>query len=181
MKKLFAFIVVLYGVAITASPASAVDLNNHELYKIVTYSFNSSNNFDETGASKKFNRFEPLMITGTKADIISGQPNEVDQFTFTSGKNFARGFAVSADFNATSNLALRGIIGITKSGMDTSITSKYNSSWEANLGVVYKLFNNFSYEMHFGFMDTGDLFKRNNAYSDVESIVMISNQLSMSF
>jgi hypothetical protein len=35
--------------------------------------------------------------------------------------------------------------------------------------------------MHFGFMDTGDLFKRNNAYSDVESIVMISNQLSMSF
>ena len=65
--------------------------------------------------------------------------------------------------------------------MDTSMKSNYDSSWEANLGVIYKLFNNFSYEMHFGFMDTGDIFKKSNAYSDVESIVMISNQLTMSF
>jgi hypothetical protein len=181
MKKLLVYIVFLYGIALTVTPASAVDLSNHELYKVVTYSFNSSSNLDETGAPKTLNRFDPLMITRTKADIISGQPNQADQFNFTTGKQFAHGFAVSADFNATPNLALRGVIGITKNGMDTSIKSKFDSSWEANLGVVYKLFNNFSYEMHFGFMDTGDLFKKNNAYSDVENIVMISNQLTMSF
>jgi hypothetical protein len=30
-------------------------------------------------------------------------------------------------------------------------------------------------------MDTGDIFKERNAYTDVESIIMISNQLTMSF
>jgi len=181
MKKLFFFLAVFWGIAVTTATASAADLNDHELYKIVTYSFNSSNNLDEKGAVKKMNRFDPLMITRTKADIISGQPYDQDQFAFNTGKTLAQGFAVSADFHASPNLALRGIIGITKSGMDTTQKSNYDSSWEANLGVIYKLFNNFSYEMHFGFMDTGDLFKKNNAYSDVESIVMISNQLTMSF
>ena len=181
MKKLHTFLAVLCGIVIASSTASAADLNDHELYKIVTYSFNNSNNIDETGAVKKLNRFDPLMITRTKADIISGRPIEADQFTFNTGKTLAQGFAVSADFHATANLAFRGVIGITKSGIDTSTKSNYDSSWEANLGVVYKLFNNFSYEMHFGFMDTGDIFKKSNTYSDVESIVMISNQLSMSF
>ena len=74
MKKLYTFLAVLCGIAIASSTASAADLNDHELYKIVTYSFNSSNNLDETGAVKKLNRFDPLMITRTKADIISGQP-----------------------------------------------------------------------------------------------------------
>jgi hypothetical protein len=182
MKKIYTFIAVLCGIALANSTVPAADLSNHELYKIVTYSFNNSNNIDETGAVKKLNRFDPLMITRTKADIMSVKPNETDQFTFNTGKTLAQGFAVSADFHATQSLAFRGVIGITKSGMDASMKSTdFDSSWEANLGVVYKLFNNFSYELHFGFMDTGDIFKKNNAYSDVESIVMISNQLTMSF
>jgi hypothetical protein len=181
MKKLFPLSVVLFAMALTVAPASAADLNDHEIYKIVSYSFNPSNNLDESGNVKKINRFDPLLITRTKADLISGQPHEIDHFSYTTGKTFAQGFAVAADIHATPDLAFRGVIGITKSGIDTSMKANYDSSWEANLGVVYKLFNNFSYEMHFGFMDTGDLFKKNNAYSDVESVVMISNQLTMSF
>lgn len=181
MKKIFPFIAAFYIIFITSSLAFAADLNDHELYRIVTYSFNSSNNLDVTGTAKKSFRFEPLMITRTKADIFSGQPNQEDQLSFTTGKNLVQGFAVSADFRATQDLALRGVIGVTKNGLDTSMKSNYDSSWEANLGVIYKLFNNFSYEMHFGFMDTGDLLKKNSAYSNVESIVMVSNQLTMSF
>lgn len=55
------------------------------------------------------------------------------------------------------------------------------SSWEANLGFIYKLVNNLSYEVHFGYMDTGDLFTDQSSYSDVENIIMVSNQLTMSF
>jgi hypothetical protein len=121
------------------------------------------------------------MITRTTADIFSSQPTEWNQFQFSSGKKLTQGFAVSADFFATQNLALHGIIGITKNDMSTTYKADFDSSWEANLGVVYKLFNNISYEMHFGYMDTGDLFKKSNIYNDVENIVMISNQLTMSF
>jgi hypothetical protein len=181
MKRIFFFFAILYVVIPGSSFSSAADLNDHELYRVVTYTFNPSNNLDETGNSKKNNRFEPLMITRTTADIFSGQPIESDQFQFSSGKKLAQGFAVSADFHATRDLALRGIIGITKNDMSTAYRPNYDSSWEANLGVVYKLFNNLSYEMHFGYMDTGDLFKKSNVYNDVESIVMISNQLTMSF
>jgi hypothetical protein len=181
MKSLLSLITVFYYIAITSSPSSAANLNDHELYKIVTYSFNSSYNPNETGIAKKTNSFEPLMITRTKADIISGQPNQGYQLPFTTGKKIFQSFAVTADYQATPNLIFHGVIGVTKNTMDTSIKLNFDSSWEANIGVIYKLFNNFSYEMHFGFMDAGDLFKNSNAYHDVESIVMINNQLTMSF
>ena len=38
-----------------------------------------------------------------------------------------------------------------------------------------------AYEVHFGYMDTGDLFQEVDTYSEVESILMISNQLTLSF
>ncbi len=62
-----------------------------------------------------------------------------------------------------------------------SINYGNESSWEANLGVIYKLMNNLSFELHFAYMDTGDLYTRRSSYSDVESIIMVSNRLTMSF
>ena len=79
-----------------------------------------------------------------------------------------------------SKLALQGVLGVTKNSWDPS-TADNKSSWEANLGIIYKMFNNLSYELHFGYMDTGDIFKERNTYTDVESIIMISNKLTMSF
>jgi hypothetical protein len=181
MKKLLSLFIVFYCIVATVSPSSAANLNDHELYKIVTYTFNKDYNPDETGIAKKTNSFEPLMITRTKADIISGRPNQEEQIPFTTGKKIFQSFAVVADYQATPNLGFRGVIGVTKNASDTSAKLNFDSSWEANIGVIYKLFNNFSYEMHFGFMDAGDLFKNSNAYHDVESIVMINNQLTMSF
>ena len=182
MKKLLYLITVLYCIVIAGAPTSAADLNDHEIYKIVTYTFNKDYNPNEAGIGKKTNGFEPLMITRTKADIISGQPNQGDQLPFTTGKKIFQSFSVVADYQATPRLGFRGVIGVTKNAMDTSsVKLNSDSSWEANIGVIYKLFNNFSYEMHFGFMDSGDLFKNSNAYRDVESIVMINNQLTMSF
>ena len=182
MKNLSTFIAVTYILIFSGSLASAADLSSdHELYRIVSYSFNTKDSVDETGNIKKSNRFEPLMITRTKTDIISSQPNQGDQLPFATGKKIFQSFAVVADYQATAKLGFHGVIGVTKNTMDTSAKLKFDSSWEANIGVTYKLFNNFSYEMHFGFMDAGDLFKNSNAYRDVESIVMINNQLTMSF
>jgi hypothetical protein len=181
MKKLLYLITFFYCMAIAGSPSSAADLNDHEVYKIVTYTFNKDYNPNEVGIAKKTNSFEPLLITRTKADIISGQPNQGGQLPFTTGKKIYQSFSLVADYQATSRLGFRGVIGVTKNTMDTSAKLNFDSSWEANIGVIYKLFNNFSYEMHFGFMDSGDLFKNSNAYRDVENIIMINNQLTMSF
>lgn len=181
MKKLFLYCFVVLLIATTSSFAQAADLNDHELYRIVTYTFNTGNTSDLTVSAKNTNHFNPLMITRTKSDILSSQPDDQDQLSYSNGKNYAQGIAISANFRATPNLAFQGVLGVTKNVADTTLNSNFDSSWEANLGVIYKLFNHLSYEMHFGFMDTGDIFRTNNAYSDVESIVMISNQLTMSF
>jgi len=181
MKKLFLFSFLLVIFTLAGVPSQAADLNDHALYRIVTYTFNTENNSKFTVSTKNTSHFNPLMITRTKTDILSSQEDRQDQFDYSTGKNFAQSFALSADFHATPNLAFQGVIGITKNNSISTLNSNFDSSWEANLGVIYKLFNHLSYEMHFGFMDTGDIFKNNNAYSDVESIVMISNQLTMSF
>ena len=181
MKKIFSLITVLWLIALACSPAVAADLYDHELYKVVTYTFNSNNMQSGISIAKNTGHFEPLMITRTKADIISSLPNQGDQLPYTTGKQMVQSFAVVADYQATSRLTFQGVIGVTKNAMDTSVKMNFDSSWEANIGVMYKLFNNFSYEMHFGFMDGGDLFKNSAAYNNVESIVMVSNQISMSF
>ena len=184
MKKVFFLITAFFFLAAGSVSSRAADLYDHELYKIVTYSFNENTDPNGTVISKKVDHFEPLMITRTKADLMSSQPPLAER-TFTTGRDLVQGmvqgFAISADYNATPRLAFRGVIGVTKNINDTSVKLGFDSSWEANIGVVYKLFNNFSYEMHLGFMDTGDLFKNSSAYHDVENIIMINNQLTMSF
>lgn len=185
MKRIFPFITAAFLLAIGGVSSFAADLYDHELYTVVTYSFNNNIESDGPTISQKANHFEPLMITSTKANMLSYQSGSDEQSPFTTGKDLVQGmvhgFAISADYNATSRLAFRGVLGITKNVNDTSMSFGFDSSWEANVGVIYKLFNNFSYEMHFGFMDTGDLFKNSSAYHDVENIVMINNQLTMSF
>ena len=183
MKRILLIITVACMLAIGGTSSYAVDLYDHELYTVVTYSFNDNTNSD--GTFKNVDHFEPLMITRTKANMLSNQSASEEQMPFITGRDLVQGmvqgFAVSADYNATPRLAFRGVIGITKNVNDTSVSLGFDSSWEANVGVIYRLFNNFSYEMHLGFMDTGDLFKNSSAYHDVENIVMINNQLTMSF
>lgn len=54
-------------------------------------------------------------------------------------------------------------------------------SWEINLGVAYQFFDNFAYEIHFGYMDTGDLYKDSAKFMDLEEITIVTNKLTMSF
>jgi hypothetical protein len=64
---------------------------------------------------------------------------------------------------------------------DSESADNLQSSWEANIGVVYNFFNSLAYEVHFGYMDTGDIFQEVDTYSEIDSIIMISNQLTLRF
>ncbi len=176
MKVLFTSIAALFLFVLGGTCALAANLDGHMKYTIVSYSFSGNDN-DIISESGK----DSLLITGTSLDILSDDINELDDYGIGDAKPVTDIIAISADFAATPELSLHGTFGFSKNQEDFNLDLDYKHSWEANVGVIYKLFNNIRYEVHFGYMETGDLFKNTNTYTDVESIIMISNKLSMSF
>ncbi len=150
-------------------------------YNITGYTFDSDAvSESESGLLFETSRFKPLMITSTTTDIFGEDPfgsSFSSQVTGTA----PHGFAVAAEYLPTPSLAFHGAIGVTSVAWDSDASEDLQSSWEANIGVVYNFFNSLAYEVHFGYMDTGDLFQEVDTYSGIESIIMISNQLSLSF
>lgn len=159
----------------------AEGMNDTPEYTITGYSFDYEAVTESEGGLKlETSLFKPLMITNSTSDIFGVDPFTSSLLSPTS-KSTPRGFAIAAEYLATPSLAFHGAIGVTKGNWETDISLNSESSWEANLGVVYRLFNSLAYEVHFGYMDTGDLFHNVSTYSDIESIIMVSNQLTLSF
>ena len=177
-------VIVAAAVMLLLAPVAsgvAAELGESGDYQITGFSF-GTDAVSESDEGLRFepSRFQPLMITNTASDILVGDPF-ISELSSGPGSSIPRGFAVAAEYLATPSLAFHGAIGVTKGNWDTTAELESESSWEANIGVVYNFFNSLAYEIHFGYMDTGDVFKDSNTYSDVDSIIMISNQLTMSF
>ncbi len=175
-RKLLLYVLSLLQIVI-CSAAVAADLDEHIPYRVISYNFSS----DEPGSQSSSLTFGPLMITGSTVDVLTKAPPQFDSFGKIDPKNTTDIFAVSANFSPTPELSLHGSFGITKNRWEAALNPDYESGWETNLGIIYKLFNNINYEVHFGYMDTGDLFEESDTYTGVESIVMISSKLTMSF
>lgn len=178
IRKTPYYISVLIALAF-ATTAIAGGVESHSVYKVTTYNLGAL--LGEQGASKlSMQNYEPLLITNTATDILNPNPNKTSFLKGTSSSNNAKGFAIAAEYSATQHFALQGVFGATQNPKATSAFDT-NSSWEANLGLIYRFLDNLSYEVHFGYMETGNLFKERSSYSDQESIIMISNKLTMSF
>jgi len=174
-------VLLAFSVMVLSAPASADDAQVMPPVKISGYSFDyDAVSETESGIRLETSRFKPLMITNAAADLFGTKPLS-DSFSLSTGRSAPHGFAVAAEYLATPDLAFLGAIGVTKGNWDADASLETESSWEANIGLVYRFFNSLSYEVHFGYMDTGDLLKRVDTYSEVESIIMISNQLTLSF
>jgi len=52
--------------------------------------------------------------------------------------------------------------------------------WEVNLGMAYKLYDNLTYELHFGWWATGDFFEL-GGLTETEDVMLLSHHLSMKF
>jgi hypothetical protein len=177
------FITVVSLLMVLFANLSYAEERTHNPYRITSYNLGAILDNQAFIAVRTNRNFQPLLITSTKADILN---NELEGTVSLSGAaphtTNTRGIALSAQFNASKRISVLGTFGMTKNlWTPDSLDYDNESSWEANLGIVYKLINNFSYEMHFGYMDTGNLFSEHNSYNDVESIIMISNRLTLSF
>lgn len=183
MKNIAFQIFIVFQVLCCSSWLFAADLSTHHAYRVTSYNLGSLQDLGNDGGSQYLQNIKPLMITSTTADILN---SEHERNVFQGETSFRTSsfssIALSAQIEATDNISLQGSLGVTRNLWSPDLMGSLNgSSWEANLGVIYKLLNNLSYELHFGYMDTGNLFSDRHSYSDVENIIMISNQLSLSF
>ncbi|HKJ64204.1 MAG TPA: hypothetical protein VJ969_02300 [Desulfopila sp.] len=180
MKMINTYLTVLIAVPALVvglvCAVSAANLEDHMQYRITSYTLGGEQGLDSSITTD----LGPLLIAGSTAEILTENifPGNKLRQDSASGANV---FALSADYLATPDLALHGAVGVTKNTWQSLFDTEYETSWEANLGLIYNLFDNIRYEIHFGYMDAGDLFKESDKYTDVESIIMISNKLSMSF
>lgn len=161
---------------------SAEDLSTHHAYKVTSYNLGAFQRSQDNEGTQAVRNFKPLLITGSASDILSSEHQRTVALSEESKPSNLRGIALSAQFEATDNMSIQGAFGVTRNLWSPDLVGGVSgSSWEANLGIVYKLLNNISYELHFGYMDTGELFTDRGRYTDVENIIMISNQLTLSF
>lgn len=159
------------------------EVNTHSAYRVTSYNLGAILDNKENQVPRFSQSYQPLLITSTTADILNSEHNNtVSWVELNSHTANSNGMALSAQFNAGKNIAFQGAFGITRNLWTPDLIDyESESSWEANLGVIYKLLDNLSIEMHFGYMETGDLFMEKNTYTDVENIIMVNNKLTLSF
>lgn len=175
-------ILIILQLLCWAGLLSAQDLSTHRAYKVTSYDLGAFQGFQDSSAVRASGNFKPLLITGGTVDILHSEHQKTVSLSEQSGTSGVSGIALSGEFDATNHISIQGAFGVTRNLWSPDLMGSVNgSSWEANLGIVYKLLNNISYELHFGYMDTGNLFTNRSSYSDVENIIMISNQLTLSF
>jgi hypothetical protein len=92
-----------------------------------------------------------------------------------------QGIALKAAYSPTSAITFHSSIGFTDTSSDERLDYTDRLGWELDLGMAYKFLGNFAYEVHFGYMDTGQLFTESNRYADIEDITIVTNKLTMSF
>jgi len=128
--------------------------------------------------------FEPLYIlTGYAMNILNGDlgPNPVGTAVRTSG---VHAVVALADFKASEDLTLHGGLGWGKAAdtdwmMDSAQDDDYG--WEVDLGLSYKLYDNLTYDLHFGWWLVGDFAEIGTANLDTEDIYLVSHHLTMKF
>ena len=179
----FIYIIAVVFAIFSSSFSVAEDIKTHSVYKVTSYNLGAILDQRDSASKRLSANFSPLLITSSTADILNSEHEGTVSWVETDSHTAnTRGVAVAAQFNATQNFAVLGAFGLARNlWAPDSINYEKESSWEANLGVMYKLLNNLSYEIHFAYMDTGDLFTERSSYNDVESIIMVSNRLTMSF
>ncbi len=183
MKKVIVTLLAIFLFCLQSVSVHAEEKFTQYAYRITSYNLGAFFNNQHNSDLNYVNNFEPLLITSTTSDILNseheGKVSWGDSISQTSNSS---GIALSATLDASQKISLQGAFGVTRNlWSPDSLNYENESSWEANLGVIYKLLNNISYELHFGYMDTGTLFQDRSSYTNIESIIMVSNQLTMSF
>ncbi len=125
--------------------------------------------------------FEPLYIlTGTQTGLLNNDSGSINAAGVAARTAGVHGLVASADFQASEKLGFHGALGW---GQAASERPGYDSDYgfEFDAGASYKLLDNLTYNLHFGWMSTGDFFKMGDPLASTNDITLLYNNLNMSF
>ncbi len=183
MKHFFTIILAGYFVFLASHAQANDNILEKGEFKLRTYSLtngSTSDSYDLTTA--KTDSFSSLYISPAAMETILGDRRDLSNSGIRDiNSDDLKGFSVKVAYAPTSDITLHSSFGFTETINQKQANYSDSLGWEVDLGVAYKFLNKFAYEIHFGYMDTGDLFKQSNQYMDVEEITIVTNKLTMSF
>jgi len=127
--------------------------------------------------------FQPLYIaTGPYSNILTGQDGSYGNAMtdYDLGHSGAKVYVLSADYQVDPQLAVHGALGAayadkTTAGVDDEFGKEFN------LGLKYQIMSNLAYELHFGYLWTGDFYKVGTAATQIDDVYQIDHSLTLSF
>lgn len=122
--------------------------------------------------------FEPLYImTGNRTNVLNGD-------LYGNQANLVRQAGVHAlvgtvDYKVSEDMTLHSALGWAMADAErTGWDDAYG--WEANLGMAYKLYQNLTYELHFGYWFVGDFLEMGGTV-ETDDVMLLSHHLTMKF
>ncbi|SDO76390.1 hypothetical protein [Desulforhopalus singaporensis] len=178
----FCMLAILASLLLRPGAILAEESTSHRVYRITSYDLGAILEQQEQTPGLYSEKYRPLLITSIASDVFTSEHMQKvasgDSESFLPGTSTV---ALSARFTATENFSFEGAFGVTRNHRPFQLDKDNKAGWEADVGLIYRLVENLSYELHLGYMDTGDLFVDKSTYSDIENIIMISNRLTLSF
>ncbi len=180
MKRTLAIFLTFLFITIGSSAHSEEKELQPGEYKLLAYTLSNSSpeNFSEYKSSKSIS-FHSLYISHEAMNTVLNR--EKSNPLANMEQNDYQGFSLRAAYAPTANITIHTSLGLTDTSKNKHIDYADRVGWEIDLGLAYKIFNNFAYEIHLGYMDTGELFQESRSYTDVDNITIVVNKLTMSF
>jgi hypothetical protein len=90
---------------------------------------------------------------------------------------------IYADYQVNPQLAVRGALGVAYADkINSSLYQDDEFGTELDLGLKYQIMSNLAYELHFGYLWTGDFFKGTSANNyNTDDVYQIDHSLTLSF
>jgi hypothetical protein len=175
---------------------------------------NDTDNYEQVTRTISGKNFNPLyVITGSHSGMLSEDTYAYNGDMATAGVNAIGWYAV---YQVSDKLTINGAIGYAwadETGTWDDVVLEDDAAaltdldgrdeeygWEIDLGVSYKLLDNLTYELHFGYVDAGDFWEADptinspaglvaaanaagitNFENDPENIYLVSHHLTMKF
>jgi hypothetical protein len=180
MKSLFPSLLILLLLLCSSAHGGQQNLKQGD-YKIFAYTLSNGGDDSNSGlSSAKSISFNTLYISPEAMNTVLNREGDSPNLSQINQDNY-QSLAFKASYAPTSSITLHSAISLTDTIEKKALDYKDRVGWEVNLGLAYSFFNNFAYEVHFGYMDTGELFKESNTLTDVDNITIVTNKLTMSF
>ncbi|HIJ79766.1 MAG: hypothetical protein OEY01_13610 [Desulfobulbaceae bacterium] len=129
-----------------------------------------------SGLGKDFNPL--LILTGDDTGLLNGDTFAADADMVDDGVHM---IGLFANYKASDKLTLNAAIAYAMADEEKIANQDDDYGVEYNVGAAYKLLDNLTYEVHLGYLDTGDYFQEGVSGQALHNVTLLTNSLTMTF